>query len=325
MMKHESTGASLSLPRLAASSLVLWVCLALCARAATPVEAAQAFDTPQQAAEALIKAAQTDDVAAMLRIFGPDGKDIVASEDPVKDKTDVARFAERARAKVKVSFDLGDPKRAILVVGSDDWPLPVPIVESGGKWRFDAKEGRQEILARRIGGNELKAIAFLRGYVEAQHEYASELHDGSGILQYAQRSISTPGKHDGLSWWNADRTPGGPIGDEIAKALASGYTSKTEPYNGYYFRILTAQGPAARLGARNYIVNGAMIGGFAMVAWPAQYGVTGVQTFQVNNDGVVYQKDLGDDTEKIGSAIREFNPDEGWTVTHDEEDSTDEP
>jgi hypothetical protein len=258
-------------------------------------------------------------------MMGPEGKDIVSSGDPVQDKNNLARFAKKARAKMKVSFDPADPKRAILVAGDDDWPMPLPIVETGGKWRFDAKQGREEIVARRIGGNELSAIALLRGYVEAQKEYALETHDASGVRQYAQKSVSTPGTRDGLSWRNADGSVGGPIGDVVAAALAAGYTSKTEPYNGYYFRILTAQGPAARLGARNYVVNGAMIGGFAMIAWPATYGVTGVQTFLVNNDGVVYQKDLGDDTEKIGSAIREFNPDEGWTVTHDEEEPSDEP
>ena len=305
-------------------ALGVWVA-ALPASAIPPDAGPRAFDTPQQAADALVKAAEADDVPALLAMMGPEGKDIVSSGDPVQDKNNLARFAKKARAKMKVVFDLADPKRAILVVGDDDWPMPVPIVKTGGKWRFDAKQGREEVVARRIGGNELKAIALLRGYVEAQHEYASETHDDSGALQYAQRSISTPGKHDGLSWWNPDGTPGGPMGDEIAKALAAGYTSKTEPYNGYFFRILTAQGPAARLGARNYVVNGAMIGGFAMIAWPAQYGVTGVQTFEVNNDGVVYQKDLGEDTEKIAAAIREFNPDEGWTVTHDEEEDSDEP
>jgi hypothetical protein len=203
--------------------------------------------------------------------------------------------------------------------------VPVPIRETGGKWRFDAKEGREEILARRIGGNELHAISLLRGYVEAQHEYASELHDGSTRHQYARVFLSTPGKQDGLSWYGPDKKPAGPISEEIARLLAAGYTNKADPVDGYYFRILTAQGPAARLGARNYIVDGMMIGGFAAVAWPAHYGVSGVQTFLVNNDGVVYQKDLGDETEKIASAIKEFNPDEGWTVTHDEEKDSDQP
>lgn len=318
-MTNESTRASLAWSTVAATGLALWGCLALPANGATPSAAPRAFDTPQQAADALVRAAAADDVPALLKIFGPEGKDIVSSGDPVRDKNDLTKFADKARVKMTVSYDVADPKRAVLVVGDDDWPMPVPVVEKNGKWRFDAKQGREEILARRIGGNELNAISLLRGYVEAQEEYASEKHDGSGMLQYAQRSISTPGKHDGLSWWNPDGTPGGPIGDRIAKALAAGYTKKTEPYNGYYFRILKAQGPSARLGARNYVVDGMMIGGFAMVAWPARYEVTGVQTFMVNNDGVVYQKDLGPQTGKLASSIKEFNPDEGWAVTNDAE------
>jgi hypothetical protein len=277
------------------------------------------FSTPQQAADALVKAARADDVAAILGIFGPDGKDIVSSGDPVADRNNLSEFVKKAGQKMNVSYDLGDPKRAVLEVGDDDWPLPVPLVERDGRWLFDAKEGREEILARRIGGNELDAISLLRGYVEAQKEYASEQHDGSGMNQYAQKWISSPGKHDGLSWKNADGTTGGPIGEEIAKILAEGYTKKADPVNGYYFRTLTSQGPSARLGARNYIVDGMMIGGFAAIAWPANYGVTGVQTFMVNNDGDVYQKDLGPDTEKIAPDIKAFNPDEGWTVTKDEE------
>jgi hypothetical protein len=297
----------------------------LAALGAPPDAGPRAFETPQQAADALVKAADAGDTAALLALFGPDGKDIVSSGDPVEDRNNLAKFAKKARAKMKVTFDVADPKRAILVAGDDDWPVPVPIVESGGKWRFDAKQGREEILARRIGGNELHAISLLRGYVEAQKEYAAELHDGATVHQYAQKWVSTPGKQDGLSWYGPDGKPAGPIGDEIAKLLAEGYTNKADPVDGYYFRSLTAQGPAARLGARDYIVNGMMIGGFAAVAWPAKYGVTGVQTLIVNNDGVVYEKDLGDDTQKIASAMKEFNPDEGWTVTHDEEKDSDEP
>lgn len=299
--------------------------LAFHAAAATPDAGPRAFETPQQAADALVKAAEAGDTSALLAMFGPEGKDIVSSGDPVEDKNDLARFAKKARAKMKVTFDVADPKRAVMVTGDDDWPMPVPMVESGGKWRFDVKQGREEILARRIGGNELDAISLLRGYVDAQKEYAATLHDGATVHQYAQKWVSTPGKQDGLSWYGADGKPAGPIGDEIAKLLAEGYTNKADPVDGYFFRTLTAQGPAARLGARNYIVNGLMIGGFAAVAWPANYGVTGVQTFLVNNDGIVYQKDLGDDTEKIAPAMKEFNPGEGWTVTHDEEESSDAP
>ena len=275
------------------------------------------FDSPRQAADALIQAAGANDVPALVQIFGPEGKAIADSGDAVRDRNDRAKFAEKAREKTDISIDERNPKKAVLVVGNDDWPLPVPIVERNGKWRFDAKAGRREILARRIGGNELNAISLQRGYVEAQKEYASKEHDGSGVHQYARKFLSTKGKHDGLSWWDENGKPAGPIGDVVAKALAAGYTTRTEPYNGYYFRILTAQGPAAPKGARNYIVKGMMIGGFAAVAWPARYGVTGVQTFQVDHDGVVYQKDLGPSTSKLASAIQKYNPDKSWTRTDD--------
>ncbi|MGE5346932.1 MAG: DUF2950 domain-containing protein [Acidithiobacillales bacterium] len=286
--------------------------------AATPTATQKTFDAPQQAAEALVAAAEKDDVETLFQIFGKDGKDIVSSGDAVEDKNVRKSFVEKARQKMRVTQDPHNPKRMLLLIGADDWPMPVPIVRKQGKWLFDAKQGREEILARRIGGNELDAIALLRGYVEAQKEYASQEHDGSGIHQYAQKAISTQGKHDGLSWRNADGSVGGPIGDLVAKALAAGYTSRTEPYNGYYFRTLTAQGPAAPLGARDYIVNGMMIGGFAALAWPAHYGVTGIQTFMVSHDGIVYQRDLGPDTAKIAPTIKRYNPDKSWIVTEDE-------
>ena len=301
---------------LAIACACLW---AIPARAASPPSTQRTFDTPQQAAEALVKAAGAGDLVALDAIFGPEGKGIVSSGDPVEDKNDLTKFAQKSREKMEVSYDVSDPKRAIMIVGNGDWPLPVPIVEKNGKWRFDSKEGRQEILARRIGGNELDAIALLRGYVEAQEEYALTVHDESGVRQYAQKWLSTSGKHDGLSWYDADGKPAGPMGDAIAKALAAGYTKKSEPYNGYYFRTLTAQGPAARLGARNYVVNGMMIGGFAAIAWPANYGVTGVQTFIVNSDGVVYQKDLGPETAQLAPAIKAYNPDKTWIITKDAE------
>jgi hypothetical protein len=325
-MKSKNSRLARSVVRFGAIALGLGASLlAFDAVAATPDAGPRAFDTPQQAADALVKAAEAGDTAALMAMFGPEGKDIVSSGDPVEDKNDLARFAKKARAKMKVTFDVADPKRAVMVTGDDDWPVPVPIVQSGGKWRFDAKQGREEILARRIGGNELEAISLLRGYVDAQKEYAATLHDGATVHQYAQKWVSTPGKQDGLSWYRPDGKPAGPIGDEIAKLLAEGYTNKADPVDGYFFHTLTAQGPAARLGARSYIVNGMMIGGFAAVAWPANYGVTGVQTFLVNNDGVVYEKDLGEDTEKIAPAMKAFNADEGWTVTHDEEESSDQP
>lgn len=286
---------------------------------AAPAVKQTTFDSPQQAADAAIAAAAADDVPALLAMFGPDGKDLIESGDAVEDKQNRAHFVEKARQKTEVRFDIGSPKEAILLAGEDGWPFPAPIVQRNGRWLFDSKAGREEVLARKIGGNELDAIAILRGYVEAQLEYASEEHDGSGMLQYAQKSISTPGKRDGLCWKNEDGSLGGPIGEFIAKALVEGHASRTEPYNGYYFRILKAQGPSAPLGPRDYVVKGAMIGGFAMVAWPANYGVTGIKTFQVNHDGIVHQKDLGPETAKLAAGITRYDPGKGWQVTLDEE------
>lgn len=277
------------------------------------------FDTVQQAADAMILAVKNDDVAALLEIFGPAGKDFVSTGDDVQDKNSRAAFAALAQEKMHVDTDPHNPNRAILSVGNEDWPVPVPIVKQGGKWHFDSQAGRTEILDRRIGRNELDAISICRGYAEAQKEYASEIRDDSGVNQYAQRLISTPGKHDGLAWQNPDGSEGGPVGEAIAKAIEEGYAGKSGPYHGYYFKTLKGQGPAAPLGQMEYVVNGVMIGGFALIAWPADYRVTGVQTFIVSYDGIVYQKDLGPDTAKIAAAMELYNPDKTWHRTDDEE------
>src|SRR4029450_10699224 len=245
------------------------------------------FDTPKQAADALIQVAANFDVAAAKEILGPDSEDIVSSEDPVGDKTRAVAFAAKAKEKNSVAADAKNPNRAILTVGNDDFPFPIPILKAKGKWYFDTKAGRQEILNRRIGANELDAIAICRGFDEAQHEYAQEKPDDSKVNQYAQRVISTPGKHDGLAWQNTDGTWGGPVGEEVAKALEQGYSnpSQPQPYHGYHFKVLKGQGPAAPLGQMDFVVGGAMIGGFALAAAPAEYRVTGVQTFIVGPDG----------------------------------------
>jgi len=267
----------------------------------------------------MILAVKNDDVAALLEIFGPAGKDFVSTGDDVQDKNSRAAFAILAHEKMNVETDTHYPNRAILSIGSEDWPVPVPIVKQGGKWHFDSQAGRTEILDRRIGADELDAINICRGYVEAQKEYASEIRDDSGVNQYAQRIISTPGKHDGLAWRNADGSEGGPIGEVIANAIAEGYPRGSGPYHGYYFRTLKGQGAAAPLGQLDYVVEGLMIGGFALVAWPSDYQVTGVQTFIVSYDGIVYQKDLGPDTAKIAAAMELYNPDKTWHRTNDEE------
>ena len=278
----------------------------------------KAFATPAQAAKELIDAANAYDVPALIKILGPDGRDLVASEDPVEDKNRALSFAALARDKQSVTVDLKNPNKATIVVGNDDWPLPIPIVKRSGHWYFDPKSGRQEILFRRVGSNELDAINICRGFVEAQEEYALQRHDNLPLNQYAQQVISTPGKHDGLAWQNADGSWGGPVGHEVAIALAQGYSSKTEPYHGYYFKVLKGQGPAAGQGQVDFLVNGAMIGGFALAAAPAQYRVTGVKTFIVSHDGIVYQKDLGPNTLSIFQKMELYNPDKTWFRTDDE-------
>jgi len=287
-------------------------------QANAPSQPAQkAFATPKEAVEAIILATENFDVTALKEILGPQGDDLVSSEDPVQDKNNAAAFAAKAHEKNEVDIDPKNSKRAIISVGKEDWPLPIPLVSKGGKWFFDTKAGREEVLFRRIGANELDAIEICRGYVDAQEAYALEKHDNAEANQYAQRVISTTGKHDGLAWRNPDGTMGGPMAEGIAKALEQGYTDKSQPYHGYYFKILKGQGPAAPLGQINFVVNGAMIGGFALVAAPAEYRVTGVKTFLVSYEGVVYQKDLGPDTLKIFKEMELYNPDKTWKRTDD--------
>jgi len=280
--------------------------------------AQRTFDSTQAAADALVQAAESLDVPALLQILGPDSRDLVVSGDPVVDKTRAADFARLAREKQQFTVDPKNPNRAELVVGNSEWPLPIPLVKKNGKWAYETSAGRQEILLRRIGENEIDAIRICRGFVEAQHEYAVDKHDGSELNEYAQRIISTPGKHDGLAWQNPDGSWGGPVGEAIAKAIAQGYDTSQQPYHGYYFKVLKGQGPAALMGKMNFVVNGAMIGGFALVAAPAQYGVTGIKTFLVSHEGVVYEKDFGSETLKVLKQMEVYDPDKTWQVTIDE-------
>lgn len=284
---------------------------------AVTAPAQKTFATPEAAAEAFIEATKTFDVPALTEILGPEGEDLVSSEDPVRDKNIAASFYAKAQQKHSVVIDPKNPNRATLIAGADDFPLAIPIVKRNGIWVFDTKAGRQETLYRRIGSNELDAIEICRGYVEAQTEYALEKHDGAKVNQYAQRVISTPGKHDGLVWRNEDGSLGGPIAESIANALQEGYTDKAKPYHGYFFKILKGQGPAAPLGNLSFVVEGAMIGGFALAAAPADYRVTGVKTFIVGYRGIVYQKDLGPDTLKAFSEMELYNPDKSWQETDD--------
>jgi Protein of unknown function (DUF2950) len=274
------------------------------------------FATPQQAVDALIQAAESYDVAALKAIFGPKGEDLVSSEDSVLDKNNATAFAERARKRNEVTIDPKNSNRAYLSIGDSEWPLPIPLVRKGGKWYFDTQAGREEIIYRRIGTNELDAIQLCRGYVEAQKEYALEKHDGE-VNQYAQRIISTPGKQDGLAWQNPDGSWGGPVGEGIAKAISQGYSDRSQPYHGYYFKILKGQGPDTPLGQMDFLVEGAMLGGFALAAAPAGYRVTGVKTFIISYEGIVYQKDLGPDTLSIFKDMQLYNPDKTWVRTDD--------
>ena len=279
------------------------------------------FDTSDQAADSLLTAAESFDLLALKEILGPESEDIISSEDSVMDKNRATAFAGKAKEKKSVEVDKNDANRAILSVGDDGLTLPIPIVKRKGKWTFDTKVGREEILNRRIGSNELDAITICRGFDEAQHEYAQELHDDSKVHQYAQKILSTAGKHDGLAWQNQDGTWGGPVGEEVAKALGEGYSAQAgKPYHGYYFKMLKGQGPAAPMGEMDFVVEGAMIGGFALAAAPAEYRVTGVETFMVGPNGVVYQKDLGPDTLKKFQGLDRYNPDETWQETDDDAD-----
>jgi len=281
---------------------------------------ARTFDTPQQAANVLIEAADRFDVVELAAIFGPDGEDVVFSGEFAQDRQHAASFVAEAHEKKSVSVDPKSGNRAFLLVGGEDWPFPVPIVKRGDKWSFDAKAGRQELLYRRIGANELDAIQICHGYVEAQHEYALRPHEGYDVNQYAQRIISTPGQQDGLAWQNADGNWGGPIGEKIARAIEQGYTPRSDPYHGYFFKILKGQGPTAPLGDMDFVVKGAMIGGFALVATPAQYAITGVRTFIVSHDGVVYEKDLGPNSLHEFEKMERFNPDKSWTPVLEDDD-----
>ena len=319
---HQMTSLGFSVPALLLSCIfgVILLAAPYANLEAAPEGSAKQkeFDTSKQAADALIQAAETFDTAALKEILGPDSTDVISTDDAVADKNRAAAFATKAKEKMSVDVDSKNPNLAIVSVGNDNYPLPIPVVKEKGKWHFDTKAGREEILNRRIGANELDAIEICHGYVAAQNEYTQEKHDDAKVNQYAQKIVSSPGKHDGLSWQNADGTWGGPVGEAVAKALEQGYSERSQPYHGYYFKVLKKQGANAALGAMDFVVNGAMIGGFALVAAPAQHRVTGVKTFVVGPAGIVYQKDLGPKTLEIFKTMEVFNPDKTWEVTDDQ-------
>jgi hypothetical protein len=271
--------------------------------------AERTFATPQEAAQALVDAAGQNDTPALLKLFGPQGTDIVKSGDPADDKDSRAEFARRAHEKMEVQVEPANPNRATIIAGNQNWPFPVPLVRAkSGQWHFDSARGRVEILARRVGKNELAAIDVCRAYVEAQMEYASHDRGTKGVLDYAQKAVNSSGKKDGLY---AEGESDNLVPKAFADAVAA-VGKKLTPYHGYYYRILTGQGPDADGGARTYVVKGDMIGGFALIAYPAEYGVSGIKTLIVNHRGVVYEKDLGAVTPALAAQTTRFNPDKTW-------------
>jgi hypothetical protein len=284
---------------------------------ATPdsMAAPETFASPEQAAAAMVDAAEKFDVPALLKLVGRDGEDVVLTGEYAQDRERSQEFAAEARKKMHVSVDPKDQRRAYLMAGDADWPFALPIVKHGDRWSFDAAAGREELFRRRIGSNELDAIEICHGYVEAQNDYLFYTQrKGYEPAQYAQRIIARPGQQDGLAWQNADGTWAGPIGEKIARAIEQGYDVNAEPYHGYFLKVLKGQGPSAPLGSMDFVVQGAMIGGFALVAAPAEYGESGIKTFVVSHNGVVYEKDLGPDTLKAFQKMERFDPDKSWTV-----------
>ncbi|HUL37090.1 MAG TPA: DUF2950 domain-containing protein [Thermodesulfobacteriota bacterium] len=275
----------------------------------------KSFKSPEEAVNALVGAVKGNDTKELLMIFGPAGKELIFSGDEVADKAWRDRFVKAYEEMNKLVSE--NDKKIILHVGNGDWPYPIPVVKKGENWFFDTKAGKEEILNRRIGRNELDAIHVCLAYVDAQREYLMEDRDENKLLEYAQRLNSREGEKNGLYWEAKEGEEPSPLGPLIAKAAAEGYTGKRpvgrrNPYHGYYYRILKAQGKNARGGEYDYVVNGKMIGGFALVAYPAEYGSSGIMTFIVNQEGVVYQSNLGKDTEKIATAMKKFDPDETW-------------
>ena len=293
-------------------TLVSSTIAALLCTAVSVASAQQAFKTPDEAAAALVSAAKASDMKALATVLGPDGEDIVSSGDEVADAATRQKFVAAYDAKHQITLE-GDNK-AVMIIGPDDYPLPIPLTRKDGMWRFDTAAGRDEILARRIGKNELEAIQSSLAYVDAQNEYAEKDRTGVGVKTYAQRIISQPGKKDGLYWPTSAGEEASPLGEVVAQATRQGYRvgGGRTPFHGYYFKILTGQGPDASGGEQDYVVRGKMIGGFALVAYPAEYGNSGVMTFVVNYSGTVFQKDLGERTARIAERMTSFNPDQTW-------------
>jgi hypothetical protein len=280
------------------------------------------FATPEDAAQALVTAAKADDTEQLLSILGQEGKQLLFSGDEVEDRAGLERFAKAYDEKNQLVKE--GEKKAVLEVGNDGWPVPIPVVQAGeGKWRFDTRQGKEEILNRRIGKNELSTIQACLAYVHAQREFASKDRSGDGVLEYAQKFVSDKGEKNGLFWEANEGEEQSPLGPLFAMAKNEGYSKKSggepTPYHGYFYKILKSQGKSAPRGAYNYVINGKMVGGFAMVAFPAQYGVSGVMTFIVSHDGVVYERNLGKGTAAAAQAMKSFDPDKSWNKLSDKD------
>jgi DUF2950 family protein len=302
-------------------ALSVWIACALLSvsiacRSTAPESSYRTFATPEEAVRALIEAVKAEKLDEVLAIFGPESQELVATSDPATGRGNRQVFT----AAVAEGWQLVDNEQGgkTLVIGNESWPFPVPLVQDAGRWRFDTAAGKEEVIARRIGRNELAAIRISRTYVAAQRQYAEQGHDGKPKGTFAQKVRSDPGKQDGLYWPTQRGQPRSPLGDLVAEAAADGRSplgnTKPAPFYGYYFRILTGQGADAPGGARSYLVGGEMTGGFALVAWPAEYDATGVMTFLVNQDGTTLEKDLGPETAKLAGEMAVYNPDPSWST-----------
>jgi hypothetical protein len=309
-MKHPFRSVHALARRLSIATVL--AALPACASNATP----ESFKTPEEAMRAIVSAAESHDGAAADKLLGAGGADLLRSGDDVADREDLEWVKEAMHEKL--AFEDSGAGTKIALLGNDGWPFPIPLVAHGDAWQFDAVNGAEEITNRRIGRNELHVIATMHAYVDAQNEYHSEGRDNQP-LAFATKVISSPGKHDGLYWPTAEGEPDSPLGPLVADATEEGYTTDEgpRPYHGYFYRTLTSQGPHAPGGEKSYITNGAMTRGFALLAWPAKYGNSGVMTFEVSRTGLVYQKDLGENTENAVRAIINFDPDESWAPTAD--------
>jgi hypothetical protein len=323
-MKIAHTGTILQSAMLCLLALAWAASLARAADPAPSVTSAHpgyvqsTYASPEEAAAALAEAMRADERKQIWRVLGPGASKLVRSGDPVQDND--AREAFMAAYDKSVKFERSGDSKATLLVGSDDFPFPYPLVMKNNRWQFDAKQGDEQVLDRRIGRNELSAISVCLAYVDAQREYADLDHNGDGLLMYAQKLSSTPGTHDGLYWKTTEGEPPSPLGPLAASAHSQGYgkAGPGEPYHGYFYKILTGQGKSAPGGAYDYVVKGKMIGGFGLVAYPARWGNSGVMTFICNHDGVVYERNLGHETQTIASKMTLFNPDTTWQKSKDQ-------